>query len=405
MWLVLPVGLVPNLKPSGLPRMVAILTGGIVAAMVGQWIWIERQGTSPEALAGWFALWGYDPMSPKGWQPLTALFVHTDFQHALVNLTGLWLFGWWAERALGWQKFAVTAMLAHIIALLLQQRAWRLQGLGDLPPLVGASSLVAFAMAICFWRFPHAGVRFRWVRRWQGWSEEFCIPVRWLIGLWVAWQLGATLQQWLTDTLPTPTIAHLTSFLLGTCAAFAWGLQRIAQREKWQAEAKSKEQEGRLKEAAKLWRRLTESEPLNPSLWLSLARTLLKANQIAAARQALQKALTLGHWDEAAVQEARLLLAVASVTLLPKELLFSLAEQMERSRADADALLLFQHLAEVAQFSRAPQALLKVAALYWRLKDKERARQTLHRFWLRYGNTPWRQEAALLAAQLLGRGE
>ncbi|MFA0753455.1 MAG: hypothetical protein IMHGJWDQ_001231, partial [Candidatus Fervidibacter sp.] len=66
MWLVLPVGLVPNLKPSGLPRMVAILTGGIVAAMVGQWIWIERQGTSPEALAGWFALWGYDPMSPKG---------------------------------------------------------------------------------------------------------------------------------------------------------------------------------------------------------------------------------------------------------------------------------------------------------------------------------------------------
>jgi len=93
------------------------------------------------------------------------------------------------------------------------------------------------------------------------------------------------------------------------------------------------------------------------------------------------------------------------VTLLPKELLFSLAEQMERSRADADALLLFQHLAEVAQFSRAPQALLKVAALYWRLKDKERARQTLHRFWLHYGNTPWRQEAALLAAQLLGRGE
>ena len=399
MVLIVPVGL--SERPSRLPKGLIVLTIAFWLAALAQFAFLSRNDFAPAAKEQWFELFGYDPAKPHWWKAFTALLVHADFWHSIVNLAGLWLFGWFVEAEMSWQKFLVFGLIAHLIALKAQGMFWLWQGHPDLSQLVGSSAIVAFTMGTFCVRFRHIGLKWRAIYEWRWRSQEFNTPLWLLVAFWLVVQIWLLVSQ----KPEKPVIAHLTGFIVGVIVALGLGWHRAATRDQLKRRAEMAEQEGRWAEAASIWFQLAHHSQNTSTNWLAAAHNFLKAGESERAEEAIRK--SLGHlvWDESALTKACKIVTEPKVQDLMPETLFSFAEQLERHRCYHEALTLFQKISEVAEFKGAPQALLKVAELHWRLGEEEKARQALHLFWLRYSQTPWRQKAAELVAQLTRRGE
>jgi len=394
MAIILPTGLTE--KPDRVTATVAALTVSVWLAALAQLVFLSRHDFAPAAKGLWFEVWGYDPSQPSLWKAFSSLLVHADFWHGIVNIAGLWLFGWFVESAMEWKRFSVLSLLAHLLALKAQSLFWLWRGQNEISHLVGSSAIVAFSMGAFCVRFSHVSVKWALFNGWRWRRREFLTPLWWLIVPWLFWQVRALFPPNSDD----PAIAHLTSFSFGFVTAMALGWHRIALCERWRREAELAEKEGRWLDAAEIWTQIARRMP-TPSAWLAASHNFLMANEILKAQRALEKSLGQLVWDERALRRAR---QIASETLsrnLPAETVFALAEQLERHRCYREALELFKRVAEVIEFSKAPRALLKVVELHWRLGDEVKARQALHLFWLRYGQTHWGREAADLAAQIL----
>lgn len=399
MMLIVPVGL--SERPKHFPKGLTALTVAVWLAALAQFVFLSRNDFAPAAKEQWFELFGYDPAKPHWWKAFTALLVHADFWHSIVNLAGLWLFGWFVEAELGWQKFLALGLVAHLIALKAQGAFWLWQGLLDPSRLVGSSAIVAFVMGTFCLRFRHIGLRWRAIYGWRWRTQEFSTPLWLLIALWLVAQIWSLVSQ----NPEKPVVAHLTSFAVGAIVAFGLGWHRLAICDQLKRQAEVAEREGRWEEAASIWCQLALRSQNPSDDWLAAAHNFLKAGKREKAEEAICKSLGHLFWSESALNRACQIAAELKVQDLSPEILLSLAEQLERQRRYFEALTLFQKVAEVAEFKGAPQALLKVAELSWRLGEEGKSRQALHLFWLRYSQTPWRQKAAELAAQLRWRGE
>jgi len=399
MVLIVPVSL--SERPNRLPKGLIALTFAVWLAALAQFAFLSRNGFAPTAKELWFELFGYDPLEPRWWKAVTALLVHASFWHSIVNLVGLWLFGWFVESEMGWQKFLALGLIAHLIALKAQGEFWLWQGHPEPSRLVGSSAVVAFVMGTFCVRFWHIGLKWRMIYGWRWKTQEFSTPLWLLVAFWLFAQIWLLISR----QPEKPVIAHLTGFLFGVTVALGIGWHKVSARDQLKRWAEMAEQEGRWAEAASIWCQLTRLSR-NPSAdWLTAAQNFLRAGETERAEEAIRKSLGHFAWDESALDKACQIVTDPKVQDLTTETLFSLAEQLERHRCYPEALTLFQKVGEVTEFKGAPQALLKVAELYFRLGEENKARQALHLFWLRYSQTPWRQKAAELVAQISRRGE
>ncbi len=402
--MVVPVRVEP--RPNGRPIAAGLLSVATAIVLGAQWVYSHRYAFVGDVLAHRFSVLGYDPTQPLRFASLASVLAHVNGWHWLGNLLGLWLFGWWVEGELRWWRFLLLALGAHWLGVSAQAVSWQwLSGISETPLLVGMSTIVAFAMAGFCVRFPHVKVHCVQLRGWRWRSLPLSFPLRVLVWLWLGWQVLLLAHQLAGLGTESPVVAHLTTFLFGISAAYALGWHRLAYCDRWRQQAIAAEQEERWSEAARCWQRVAEQQPENPSGWVNAALAWLKAGEIAAVQQALHKALAFGGWDEETVERACQFVEMDAVAKLAPETLFALAEQLERHRRFAAALSLFQKVVGVAEFKRAPQALLKVAELYWRLGEETRALHALHRFWFTYAQTPWRQEAVELMTQWRQRGD
>ncbi len=399
MAIIFPFGLTE--KPKRLPATVTVLTISIWLMALVQFVFLSRQDFAPAAREHWFELIGYDPTHLRWWNIFTCLLIHADFWHGIVNLLGLWLFGWFVEAELSWRRFSLFSLLAHLIALKAQTIFWVWQGHSEPVRLAGSSALVAFSMGAFCVRFQNIKVKWRLLYGWRWRKRDFEMPLWWLIFVWLLGQIW-TLAFQIPDK---PAVAHLTSFSFGLLVALLLSWHRILRCERLQREAESDEKEGQWLKAAEIWYQVAQRGPMNLHAWLAAFHNFLRAGEFSKAQEALGKALGNLIWDERALQRACQIATEPLIQNLPAETIFALAEQLERNRRYFEALQLFRKLSEIQEFSKAPQALLKVAELYWRLGDEGKARQALHLFWLRYSQTHWRQEAVDLAAQIRWRGE
>lgn len=397
--LIFPVGLTK--RPNRLPKVVGALTVIIGLVAIAQFVFLSRNDFAPAVKRQWFELLGYDPTKPNWIRALASLLVHTDLWHLIVNLAGLWLFGWFVEMEMGWEMFSVIGLITHLVSLKTQSGFWFWRGDLEPPQLIGSSSIVAFSMGAFLPRFRHIGLKWRIVYGSRLRSREFITPLWSLVVLWLMSQI------WLLALHHTekPVIAHLTGFTIGLTFALTLGWHRIALRDQLRKRAELFERNEEWLKAALTWWQLAHESQDIPANWLSAAHNFLKAGEQEKSERALSKALENLIWDESALDRARQLAFEPSAQNLSLEILFAFAEQLERNQCYLEALELFQRISEAAEFKKAPQALLKVSKLYWRLGNEEKARQAFHRFWSRYSQTLWRQEAIELAAQIRWRGE
>ncbi len=248
-------------------------------------------------------------------------------------------------------------------------------------------------MGVVWVRFPDAALGCLIYRGWRWQTRKVLLPLRWLIGAWVVWQVGVALNQLWTHQV-TAAWAHLTGFGFGYGLALAKG---------WREQAEAAERKGQWQIAAEHWQRIAEESQMEedaPASWLAASDAFLRANETERAGKALERALTKLHWSDEALERARRLTALLTSAALPPSLLFDLATQLERFRCFGEALALFHSVGKVAEFKQAPQALLKVIELHWRLGDEEQARRHLHRFWAQYSQSLWRHDAQQLATQI-----
>lgn len=399
MVLLLPTGLTEH--PNRLPKTVVVLTFTIWLAALAQFIFLCRNDFDPAARQRWFEIFGFNLHQPWFWGFLTSMLVHTDLGHMVFNTLGLWLFGWFVEKEMGWQKFSVLGFAAHILALTAQTKFWAWQGHSESSFLVGSSALVAFLAGTFCLRFRDVGVKWRVVFGWRWRKLEFITPLWWLAAFWFISQTFSLASQ----QFEKPTIAHLTSFFFGVTVALSLKWHWLALRDRMQRKAELSEKLGRWSEAAEVWVKIAQKFQDKPFFWLSATHCFLQAGEVCSAKKVLQKALSHPIWDESSLQKACQIAKDPAALILQPENLFSLAEQLERYRCYPEALQLFHQVSTVAEFNRAPQALLKVAELHWRLGNEVKAMQALHNFWLRYGRSAWSQEADKLAAQIRWRGE
>lgn len=402
MVLVLPVGL--TRKPKGRPIVTTTLAIAIGLMAVAQFIYLSRHHFSEAAINRWFATFGFVPANPNFLTILTAPLVHDSVWHLLVNFVGLWLFVRLVESEWKVASFILLSILVQFGAFAVQGFALSLLAPTErAAPLVGISALIAFAMGVVWVRLPDASVRCRVYRGWQWKTYEILLPLRWLIGAWAVWQVGIALHQLWTHRVTTAAWAHLTGFGIGWGLALVNGWAYLAQRERWQRQAETAERQGQWQISAELWQRIAAESRMDedaPTPWLAAAYAFLQADEPERAKEALEQALKTLHWSDEALERARRLTILPALTSLPPSLLFDLATQLERFRCFEEALMLFHLLSRMAEFQQAPQALLKVIELHWRLGDEEQARQNLHRFWAHYSQSRWRHDAQQLASQI-----
>lgn len=399
MVLVVPSGLTE--RPKNLPFAILALTVAISVMELVRFVFLSRHEFSVGAKEFWFETFGYDPVKAVWWSAFTSLLVHADFLHAAVNLFGLWLFGWFVELGMGWKRFVFFAYIAHLTALKAQTEFWLWQSQNEPPILVGSSALVAFCSGAFCIRFREIGMKWRMFLGWRWQERKFAFPIWWLAAFWFAIQLAYLAL----NSAEKPALAHILSFALGASTALLLGWHWQGKSEGLRQEAKKAEGEKRWLKAAELWSQVAQLNPNEFSAKLAAARNFLVSGDLQTAEKFLRETVERFVWDEKTIQEASKLASMEEAKILPAELAFSLAEQLERHKRYSEAIGLFQIACEVPNFSKAPQALLKTAELFWKLGAEDRARQTLHLFWLRYGQTHWGHQASSLVAQFRQRGE
>lgn len=386
MRLAVPITVVPH-QHDRTPVTTTLMVAIGVAALT-QWVLSARMN---ENAANWAAQLGYVPAHPTMWAIVTAPLVHANALHLFANLLGLWLFARYVERAWGSLPFAIGGVGAQWLALTVQGQVihrWMPEALDA--PLVGASAWVAFAMGAAGVCCPNAavqvGCQFRLSLR--------CLSLAWLIG-----QGMMGVGQWLGVSRADAAWAHTTAWAAGWAVAWALGWQQ-AQQQRLRARALAAAQRGAWDEAARWWHAAAlATKGSNAAAWLAAAHAWLQAGQPHAAERAVRHAVAAGDWGDTACRQVWAVLHHPHVAALSPSVLLTLAEHLERVRCWDEALHLFESLGGREDFDRAPYALLRAVALYWRMGRIDRAQHALLRFWMHPAHALWRPLADQLAAQ------
>lgn len=209
-----------NLPSRKRPRLIWA-TPLLAALAVASFLWLFFAHDDPSRMAAWMR-WGTLSAPPAEWRLLwndgriltlvTALFVHFNAWHLLVNGLFLLLFGLSAERALGGVRllvvFLVGGALANLAAALLMSDPSKV--------IVGASGGISALIGAYLVLFPNA--KLGMILPLGLWPVFIRAPAVALIGVW------AVLQLLLTFSGP-PSYgqvawwAHLAGLLLGAILA------------------------------------------------------------------------------------------------------------------------------------------------------------------------------------------
>lgn len=137
---------------------------------------ILRFGVTPEIVSGGDKPFGNFPPSLT---PLTAMFMHGSWDHLLVNIIYLWVFGEDIEDVLGPFRFALFYILSGICGAL----GYVAADTHATIPLVGASGNIAGLLTAYLMLKPCEPVA---VPSFRG---RFMIASYWAIGVWILLQL------------------------------------------------------------------------------------------------------------------------------------------------------------------------------------------------------------------------
>jgi membrane associated rhomboid family serine protease len=192
----------------------------VAALAIGSYLWLRLTHDDPSRLAVWLR-WGALSVPAAEWRALwhdgrvltlfTALFMHGNAWHLLVNGVFLLLFGVPAERALGGARLLLLFLLGGALANL--AAAWLLGGKGVV--IVGASGAITALIGAYLVLFPRA--RLGMILPLGLWLEFVRAPAVLLIGFWALLQLILTFADPAFGAVAW--WAHLAGFLIGAAMA------------------------------------------------------------------------------------------------------------------------------------------------------------------------------------------
>jgi membrane associated rhomboid family serine protease len=208
--------LAPRVRLRVAPVATLALVVGIAAA--GAWsLCTSSTGGAAPSDGDPLSLWGY--RDGAAWvRAVSALFVHADAAHLLVNLVPLALAGACLEQVWGGAPTLVLFLAAGAVSIAFDAR---FAASGSL--VVGASAGVSALLGACFVRFRHRRLRFayvylEYVRPRCGRFQLSCAAVGLL---WATQQaLGAAWSAWSGET-QVAFASHLAGTAAGIAAACA----------------------------------------------------------------------------------------------------------------------------------------------------------------------------------------
>ena len=139
------------------------------------------------------------------WQPLTSLFVNTNFLNFVFGIIGLVFVGGYVERAQGTRRFFGFFVIAGVLSNLALAGVWRLRGAGP-TPFDDGSSFPIMAMFVAFARV-HGRTQA------QIWPLPIAVQARWLVLVLVGWFVAANLTRGDWAAIAAMAVACLVGFL------------------------------------------------------------------------------------------------------------------------------------------------------------------------------------------------
>lgn len=196
-----------------------LVTRALIIANTAIWLLLQGAG-APQALQGSVLTFGAIPcevtracetMGLGGTALLTSMFMHGGWEHLLLNLLFLWVFGNNIEDAMGHRRFVAFYLLTGVVAGL----AHVLATPGSALPVVGASGAVSGVMGAYMVLYPRVRVR-----TWFPPIFLFHLPAWLLLGYWAVLQLlsaivsfGARIET--SESAGIAVWAHLGGFVIG----------------------------------------------------------------------------------------------------------------------------------------------------------------------------------------------
>lgn len=332
------------------PPVATLLMLGVNTAVL---VWLHPRMDSVESL-------GFIPAQPSLWGALTSLFVHASWLHWLKNALFLGLFGWYVERALGWQRWLLLYFASGfgsigvhwLMSLTLQPALYR-EG------LVGASGAISGLVGYFALRFYRRRVRLLWTApsRWG-----LAIPMWVGVVLWVLLQgIGAILEAGEPAPSAVGYWAHLGGFATGLALALLWGAGAAGEREFLLHQAENALQQGAAGDALRWLQPLQQQAPADPYvLYLQGAAWAVLGDHAEASeslKAALHHALTRGN-DALALQAAELLCEIDQLHTLSLPMLRALFERAERAHERERALRWLEVITRHPETPERPEWLL-----------------------------------------------
>ncbi len=139
------------------------------------------------------------------WRLATYLFVHADFSHLFFNMIGLFFFGPVLERTLGERRFWIYYFLCGCGSGVMAAAFYFLLGNGD-ANVIGASGAIFGIITAYGLLFPNNTILL-----------NFLIPIKakWLVLIYGAMELFATVQYAGGARSGIANIAHLSAIIIG----------------------------------------------------------------------------------------------------------------------------------------------------------------------------------------------
>lgn len=356
------------------PPVATLLTlGGITATF----LWLSQRASAIEA-------YGFIPAHPSLWNAFTSLFVHAHWLHWLKNALFLGLFGWYVERALGWQRWLVLYFASGLGSVAVHwAMSMTLQPSLYHESLVGASGAISGLVGYFALRFYRRQVRLLWAT-----------PARWglAVPLWVGVVVWVVLQgvgAVLDAGQPTPSEvgywAHLGGFATGLTLAVLWGAGAAGEREFLLLQAEQALQQGAAGDALR-WLQPLLHQPDARALYLQGAAWAMLGDldeAQAALQQSLRQALT--HNDHnLIVQSANLLCEIERLHTLDTPTLRALFQHIEKQQDWQHALRWLETLTRSVDVSQRPEWLLLRARLLQKEGQTDAARAVLQQIMTDY---------------------
>lgn len=206
-------------KPQGLAPLTPFATMGLIVSCLGVYGWqfslnpheqmlvIYRLGVIPSVLFHHEILHPALAPLPANVTPLTALFLHSDWLHVTGNMLYLWIFGHYAENAMGHGRFVAFYLLAGIGAVLAQALADPALGV----PMIGASGAISGVLGAYLLLYPRGQIMI--VIPLGPKLQVFSLPALGILGVWLLLQVASTLLPAAEGDVAF--LAHLGGFACG----------------------------------------------------------------------------------------------------------------------------------------------------------------------------------------------